>query len=387
MHADANTTCQAVRHSFIALQCNIECLIDQAKNCCNIILVERSNISSFRSLHQPIQRTLPYSNMGNAADDDLQPHVASLAPSGNVETIIDAALAVLTTPDPWQKAALTDEFVEQYAKGRLRLPTANDAAPRPPPDMPARSSNLTVLHAKHIKNRGKCGSAASRIAVLHSLCHIESWAVDLAWDVIARFGAHPDYQPLPPAFFDDFVHVAADECRHMRLLANRLVELGSHYGALSVHDGLWESAARTAHSLPARLAVEHCVHEARGLDVLPQTIHRLRSNGDAVSAALLEDVIYPEEVTHCAAGVRWLRFLHTQAQEGDELPGCAWAVGAAAHADVTTWFHELVGLHFFGSLKPPFNEPARAAAGFTPAWYCIPDDGANKEGGGMVDPD
>ena len=54
----------------------------------------------------------------------------------------------------------------------------------------------------------------------------------------------------------------------------RLVELGSSYGAMPAHDGLWESAAATAHSLPARLAVEACVHEARGLDVLPQTVAR-----------------------------------------------------------------------------------------------------------------
>jgi uncharacterized ferritin-like protein (DUF455 family) len=55
---------------------------------------------------------------------------------------------------------------------------------------------------------------------------------------------------------------------------------------------LWESAQKTAHSLPARLAVEHCVHEARGLDVLPSTVQKFRGNGDAESAALLEDVIY-----------------------------------------------------------------------------------------------
>ena len=41
-------------------------------------------------------------------------------------------------------------------------------------------------------------------------------------------------------------------------------------------------------SLPARLAVEHCTHEARGLDVLPQTIGRFRNNGDAKTAEILE---------------------------------------------------------------------------------------------------
>jgi uncharacterized ferritin-like protein (DUF455 family) len=58
--------------------------------------------------------------------------------------------------------------------------------------------------------------------------------------------------------------VAEDECRHYELLRARLEELGSQHGAFAAHDGLWESAQETAQSLPARLAVEHCVHEARG---------------------------------------------------------------------------------------------------------------------------
>lgn len=152
-------------------------------------------------------------------------------------------------------------------------------------------------------------------------------------------------------------------------------------------------------SLPARLAVEHCTHEARGLDVLPQTIHRFRSNGDEESATLLERVIYVEEITHCAAGVRWLRFLHAQAWDAHEWPwpgkagadvapdgavgpetGAAapqgaphpvpaWVTEARAHDSVEAWFHALIRAHFHGPLKPPFNDEARAQAGFGPEWY------------------
>ena len=82
------------------------------------------------------------------------------------------------------------------------------------------------------------------------------------------------------------------ECELARLQA-RLRELGSHYGALPAHEGLWESARATAHSLPARLAIESCVHEARGLDVLPQTIARFRSGGDSPTADLLLSTVYP----------------------------------------------------------------------------------------------
>jgi uncharacterized ferritin-like protein (DUF455 family) len=43
-----------------------------------------------------------------------------------------------------------------------------------------------------------------------ALQHIENWAVDLSWDIIARFGSDPSYQ-LPREFFDDFVQVS---CTH-----------------------------------------------------------------------------------------------------------------------------------------------------------------------------
>ena len=86
------------------------------------------------------------------------------------------------------------------------------------------------------------------------------------------------------------VQVAADEASHFQQLQQRLHAIGSHYGALPVHDGLWESAAATALSLPARLAVESCVHEARGLDRLPHNIRRFQNAGDAESAQLLEKI-------------------------------------------------------------------------------------------------
>lgn len=57
---------------------------------------------------------------------------------------------------------------------------------------------------------------ASRVSVLHSLANIEQWAIDLSWDVIARFsriqiGEGSTY--LPRDFFTDFVKVAADEAK------------------------------------------------------------------------------------------------------------------------------------------------------------------------------
>ena len=55
--------------------------------------------------------------------------------------------------------------------------------------------------------RGKGGTLQSRQALLHAATHIENWAVDLSWDVVARFGLRCDEYALPKAFFDDFVTV------------------------------------------------------------------------------------------------------------------------------------------------------------------------------------
>ncbi|RWW05787.1 hypothetical protein GW17_00030915 [Ensete ventricosum] len=227
---------------------------------------------------------------------------------------------------------------------------------------------------------------------------------------------------MPREFFTDFVRVAQDEGRHFTLLAARLEEVGSHYGALPAHDGLWDSALQTSKSLLARLAVEHCVHEvgdsffyglnclpARGLDVLPTTISRFRNGGDEQTANLLETVVYPEEITHCAAGVKWFRYLclrtpnehdgaalihdstgSAQPLEGVSIPN-QHEVDHGGDADLTQdlaqnfkttvalchgeqemviqHFHATVREYFRGPLKPPFNVQARKAAGFGPEWY------------------
>ena len=207
--------------------------------------------------------------------------------------------------------------------------------------------------------------------MIHAAVHIESWAVDLHWDCVARWGGDPDYD-LPLAFFTDIVAGAVEETEHFLALRARLRAMGAEHGDFPAHDGLWESATDTASSLPARLAVEHCVHEARGLDALPRTIARLRNGGDEESAILLETVVMPEEVGHCATGVRWIARLHAQAlalPADGPAPIPAWAAGARDHADPGSWFRALVRLHFRGDLLPPFNLELRAAAGFPEEWW------------------
>lgn len=193
--------------------------------------------------------------------------------------------------------------------------------------------------------------------------------------------------------------------------------------------------------------------------MLPTTISRFRNGGDEDTAKLLESVIYPEEITHCAAGVKWFTYLCLRKDqeaggkfgsevqrpadplaiaipvEGDDHVviqklasldchgdgNCTTSEAAtmgslsptqvelsAEHDDVCVKapfldkkspssnavpkdeilvisgvdasrqeirdhvvprFHSVVRKYFQGALKPPFNDAARAAAGFGADWY------------------
>lgn len=193
------------------------------------------------------------------------------------------------------------------------------------------------------------GSLAGRVALLHALAHIELNAIDLAWDLVARFSCEAPSR----AFIDDWVGVASEEAVHFDLLARRLADFGAQYGDLPAHDGLWESAVATGDDLLARLAVVPLVLEARGLDVTPGMMAQLKRVGDPQSAAVLQE-IYCDEIGHVAVGMRWF--------------DCLCRLRGLTPEDV---FADRVRRFFKGELKPPFNREARSTAGF-PAHYYEP---------------
>ena len=256
-------------------------------------------------------------------------------------TIGALALAVLETAGARDKAAAS-----LAAAATWRVGGVTALFDRPAPDRPARPEHPALCPAGQMPKRGRGGSERGRIALLHALAHIELNAIDLAWDVALRFGAG-----LPCVFVDDWIGVGEDEATHFLLLDDRLRALGSHYGALPAHDGLWESARSTADDLAARLAVVPQVLEARGLDVSPATAARLRTAGDMDSAAIVER-IYHDEIGHVAIGNRWFR----------------WACVRDGRDPATT-FQLLVRQRFGGAVKPPFNDSARLQAGLTPDFY------------------
>lgn len=248
----------------------------------------------------------------------------------------------LSTAEAKAKAGAARALAAAWRAGELGL-----EGPLGAPARPARPERPVLALPRFVPKRKVTAAPEGRIALLHALAHIELNAVDLALDLIARFGT-PE---LPRAFFDDWVRVADEEGLHFLLLADRLASLGAAYGDLPAHDGLWQAAEVTAGSLPARLAVVPLVLEARGLDVTPAMIERLTAVGDGESAAALQ-VIYRDEIGHVAIGRRW--FDHLTRAEGLE-PEAAW--------------QDLVRRYFKGALKPPFNHPAREAAGLLRASY------------------
>jgi uncharacterized ferritin-like protein (DUF455 family) len=256
-------------------------------------------------------------------------------------TVRTGAASVLLAADPIAKVKAARAAARGWRAGTIPWAFGGTM-----PDRPARPARPELLAPSQMPRRGRAGSPATRIAMLHAVAHIEFAAIDLAFDLAGRFGDR-----FPRSFIDEWFQVGAEEAMHFALIDRRLHALGSGYGALPAHDGLWQAAEATADDVLARLAVVPMVLEARGLDVTPAMISRFAAAGDARSAAILSRIL-DDEVRHVAAGVRW--FAHV----------CA----AQRFAPHSTW-RELVERHFGGRLKPPFNDSARASAGLTKDFY------------------
>jgi len=270
-------------------------------------------------------------------------------------SLVEWGALILRTANPDMKVNLTRHAVGLFRKGDIPIlaPSTVSKEFSLPPDTPCRES-VHMVRPADVAKRGKGGSVANRIKLLHALANIELWAIDLAWDIITRFSQEKvDAKFLPRAFFTDFCKVAEDEAKHFTLLREAMRRLGSDWGELPIHDGLWQSARDTSHSLISRLCIIHLVHEARGLDVNPTQIKRVRDAGDVETAQSLE-IIHADEVTHVAAGHRWLCYI------------CNNSVPKTAPVTV---FRKEVETHFFGKLKPPFNVEDRAKAGLDPSFY------------------
>jgi uncharacterized ferritin-like protein (DUF455 family) len=159
----------------------------------------------------------------------------------------------------------------------------------PPRKLPRRSLHTLPGHA----------------ALIHAIAHIEFNAINLAWDAVYRF------RDMPRQYYDDWVRVADEEAYHFQLVRDHLNNLGYDYGDFDAHNGLWEMAVKTAHDPLVRMALVPRVLEARGLDVTPGIMDRLRTIGDIDAIKVLE-IILRDEVGHVEIGSRWFHFLCEQ---------------------------------------------------------------------------
>jgi uncharacterized ferritin-like protein (DUF455 family) len=256
-------------------------------------------------------------------------------------TLAAAIRKALLAQEPYAKVMATRRVARDWRLGRLAF--AFDEAM---PDSPGRPAALELLAPNRMPKRGKAGSERGRIALWHSLAHIEFVAIDLALDMAGRFGAE---RGRP--FVSDFLATAAEEAMHFALIDRHLRSMGSHYGALPAHSGLWDAAHATRHDVAGRLAVVPMVLEARGLDVTPAMLQRVRASGDLRGARILERIL-DDEIRHVGFGVKHFVAL---AEEREHAPDSLWK--------------SLVSRYFGGNLKPPFNDSARQSAGLSRDFY------------------
>lgn len=246
------------------------------------------------------------------------------------------ALEVLCLCDPTLKATETRALFAALDSALIDPETAFVA----PDDLPGRPERPLLLPPRQVPSRTPF-TPQGRAALVHAIAHIEFNAINLALDAAFRF------TQMPVAFYVDWLRVASEEALHFSLLREHLRSMGHDYGDFDAHDGLWSMTQRTSGDVVARMALVPRTLEARGLDATPPLQAKFARAGDARAVEIL-DVILRDEVGHVAIGNRWYHWLC----ERDSL-------------DPVTHYDELTRRYEAPKLRPPFNWPARVAAGFT----------------------
>ncbi|MGV6859331.1 MAG: ferritin-like domain-containing protein [bacterium] len=249
---------------------------------------------------------------------------------------------VLLTSSPEEKVRLSGRLYEDWYAGRLsreplQEPGGGEVESFPAPGRPAQPK---LVRPRDLKQR-KLSSEEGRAALIHAICHIEFNAINLALDAVYRF------RHLPDAYYTDWLQVAREEAYHFSLLEERLKEMGYAYGDFPAHNGLWEMALKTEGDVLHRMALVPRVYEARGLDVTPPMMQRLREAGEERAVAILE-IILRDEIGHVKIGNRWYY----------------WACERAGCEPVAT-FRRLIKQYMNNKLAAGFNYEARIEAGFS----------------------
>ncbi len=246
------------------------------------------------------------------------------------ETCLQACL-------PAEKIRLSYETAKAWQQDELSL---EKTTPILTFENPGRPEQPELVPPREL-NRRKITSKIGHAALIHSICHIEFNAINLAWDAVYRF------QDMPAEYYSDWVKVAKEEAYHFELLSGHLASLGYSYGDFTAHNGLWESALETAFDPMVRMALVPRVLEARGLDVTPGIVKKLKNIGDDKAVEILA-IVHRDEIGHVEIGTRWFRYLCEQrGLNSEEI------------------FKELINKYMKGILRGPFDHDVRKRAGFT----------------------
>lgn len=238
---------------------------------------------------------------------------------------------------PSEKISLSYKTAEAWQQKQLSL---EKVSPILTFEDPGRPEKPELVPPREL-NRRKITTKEGHAALIHSICHIEFNAINLAWDAVYRF------QDMPEEFYNDWVRVAKEEAYHFELLSTHLASLGYAYGDFTAHNGLWESALVTAFDPMVRMALVPRVLEARGLDVTPGIVKKLKNIGDDKAVDILA-IVHRDEIGHVEAGTRWFRYLCDK-----------------RGLDSEKIFKELINEYMKGILRGPFDHDVRKRAGFT----------------------
>ncbi|MEY3219793.1 MAG: hypothetical protein RIT27_1150 [Pseudomonadota bacterium] len=249
----------------------------------------------------------------------------------------ETAYNCLINNDINQKICLTRAAEQQWKARQFNM---SDCTPPQPILSAGRPEKPLLVAPKQLISR-KLTTKEGHAALIHAVVHIEFNAINLAWDAAYRF------RGLPIDFYGDWLQVAVEEALHFELLRGHLQSLGFDYGDFPAHNGLWELAVDTADDVLARMALVPRVMEARGLDVTPPMINKLKQIND-INAVEILNIIYRDEIGHVARGSKWFHYVCEQ-----------------RHLNPQTTFLDLIHKHLKSGLKLPFNQEVRLQAGFT----------------------
>lgn len=251
--------------------------------------------------------------------------------------IFDQALCCLLLHSPQEKVDATILLQQKWLDGTLEVSPLLNIKSLP---VPGRPDKPELVDPRDVPRRN-FSSLKGRLTLVHAIAHIEFNAINLALDAVYRF------QQMPEQYYSDWCRVAAEEALHFTLLSDYLEEHGMAYGDLTAHNGLWEMAVKTDFDVMTRMALVPRVLEARGLDVTPGMIEKLKSTGDTQLISILQK-IFDDEIGHVKIGSYWYK---TLCEERNLEP--------------QQTFIELIEKYMQGARFGPFDTDARLQAGFS----------------------